>query len=302
MLSQLRNPLSKGGLEDQRLTVLQGHLIVLPFLTMSGRNPTESAQIYNGIVENFEQMYTAHRKDIAPFVAAARLQPDERALDLGTGLGWVARAAAQQCRHVIGIDNAVRLVAKARQLHLSAAAPAGMTFELGNIIDRDELNAAIRRAAHTLQLTTNPTSGPALRFNVIFLCWTMNELPSAERAPFLRTLTSFLLPGGRIVFDYQSPDLEMATVEVCYSITPINTGVTPTQDQTLTTAYGHYVGDEASFQKAQGAARTLIDQTNLTLVDSSTALPIAPWSSPPNPFYIDYRADIQALAQQTTSS
>ncbi|KAL2409119.1 hypothetical protein ABEF93_008638 [Exophiala dermatitidis] len=179
----------------------------------------------------------------------AQLQPGYHVLDLGTGLGWVAEAAARRCRLAIGIGISGKNIQLAKQ-NASRANLGNLTYTVADFALINEVRAAIQAASQELNVS------PVVRFDVIFISWSLSVVPAAQHLPLLRDLGNLVKPGGKVVFDFQSPDLEMQSIQVNFAImSPIPGHGSPFQR--IGTTLRKYVGSREGFLKARTAIRAL---------------------------------------------
>lgn len=115
------------------------------------------------------------RHNIEPLLDAAGVRPGSRVLDIGTGPGMLAAAAAARAANVIGFDMSEEMVSLARQLH------PGLTFEQG-LADR---------------LPCSDGQFDAVVGNLL-----LPHLPDPDGA--MRELTRVLAPGGRLALSMWS--------------------------------------------------------------------------------------------------
>jgi len=91
-------------------------------VTAEGFDPEEVAQFENatwsrGVDSYMDGFGALVREAIGPLLDEVRISDGDRVLDVGTGPGLVAAAAAERGADVLGIDFSGAMVAKARNLH-----------------------------------------------------------------------------------------------------------------------------------------------------------------------------------------
>ncbi|KAJ4507982.1 hypothetical protein HRR80_006026 [Exophiala dermatitidis] len=114
---------------------------------------------------HFERPGTTLRKYVGSRgdILEAQLQPGCHVLDLGTGLGWVAEAAARRCRLAIGTDISGKNIQLAKQ-KASRANLGNLAYAVADFTLMNEVRAAIQAASQELNVS------PVVRFHVIFMC------------------------------------------------------------------------------------------------------------------------------------
>jgi len=97
-----------------------------------GADLTDSQRQFSQVAEAYRQSPThADPVSLARFLAVAELRPNHRVLDVATGTGNVALAAAPQVAEVIGLDITQEMLEQARQLAAEREI-RNVTFVLGN--------------------------------------------------------------------------------------------------------------------------------------------------------------------------
>jgi ubiquinone/menaquinone biosynthesis C-methylase UbiE len=133
----------------------------------------------------FDQSAERYERDIVPvlapltadFVAYAAPQRSDRALDIGTGTGLVARTLAPYVRHVIGVDISPASLRAARNVPTAA-------------------NVHYARAdLHRLPF-------PAGRFSLVIASFGLN---ATDPVHSLRAIRRAIAPGGRLVIQEWGP-------------------------------------------------------------------------------------------------
>jgi arsenite methyltransferase len=123
----------------------------------------------------------------APMMAAAfaalEVRPGARVLDLGFGGGMLIRRLLAAGARVTGVDRSAAMVARARRRHLAEIREGRALFLEGD--------------AHTLPLGDAAVE-MAASVNTLYF-W-------ADLAPVLAELHRVLVPGGRLVLAFQTPD------------------------------------------------------------------------------------------------
>lgn len=128
----------------------------------------------------------AHDRDLALLIRHLRLRREDRVLDVATGTGFTAFAAAELSHHVVGLDLTLGMLVEARRLDPAGpikwvAADAGAIPFAGGTFDA----VTVRRAPH--------------------------HFPRLE--PAIREMLRVLRPGGRIgIIDQVPPDDESGHV------------------------------------------------------------------------------------------
>jgi SAM-dependent methyltransferase len=187
-------------------------------------------------------------------------------LDLGTGTGWVAQAAAARCRYAIGIDISPHCIVQART-NAQKANTTNIAYGLADITVEAEVRRAIEIAAQALEV------GPVAEFDVVFLSRTLSLIPEGAHLPLLRFVRDLIKPGGKLVFDYESPMFHMQTVEVNYSINPHSPMAGGLEMETAHSVLRRYVGSDDGVHKAREAALTLLYDAGWVSTVTTAALP-----------------------------
>src|SRR5207237_3754370 len=99
----------------------------------------DSAGSYIHSTQRVEQERLTHLNEVInpPALAELRLQPGERVLDVGSGLGQFARAAARLVRprgRVVGIEQSNEQLAEARRSALEAGEADIVDFRQGDAL------------------------------------------------------------------------------------------------------------------------------------------------------------------------
>jgi ubiquinone/menaquinone biosynthesis C-methylase UbiE len=97
-----------------------------------GREVTDSQRQFSQVAEAYRQSPThADPVSLARLLALAELRPNHRVLDVATGTGNVALAAAPQVAEVVGLDITPQMLEQARQLAAEREI-RNVTFLLGD--------------------------------------------------------------------------------------------------------------------------------------------------------------------------
>jgi len=123
------------------------------------------------------------RPMMADTFAALAARPGERALDLGFGGGMLVRRLLAAGVRVTGVDRSGAMVARARRRHLADIRAGRALFLEGDARALPLGKAAVDRAASVNTLYFWP-----------------------DLAPVLAELHRVLVPGGRLVLAFQTPD------------------------------------------------------------------------------------------------
>ncbi|EXJ85546.1 hypothetical protein A1O1_05910 [Capronia coronata CBS 617.96] len=67
-----------------------------------------------------------------------------------------------------------------------------------------------------LGTATGVNGSPILQFDVVFLVWTLCLVDPEQRIALLHDLPELVKPGGKLVFDWQSPEREIYAIQVNY--------------------------------------------------------------------------------------
>jgi ubiquinone/menaquinone biosynthesis C-methylase UbiE len=131
----------------------------------------------------------AHR-----LVALAALPPGAQVLDIATGTGWVALAAAERVGptgRVLGVDQSPEMLARAQQ-KVTAAGVTNVEFQTG---DAQRLDLADQR------------------FDVVLCASALMIIPDMRAA--LKEMHRVLKPGGQVVFSGFGPTYGQPLQDLC---------------------------------------------------------------------------------------
>jgi ubiquinone/menaquinone biosynthesis C-methylase UbiE len=113
----------------------------------------------------------------AEIISLARLEPDDRALDVGAGTGLLTLAAAPEVNHVTALD-----ISSAMCAHLEA-----------KLVSRQILNVDVL-VGNATELPVADTS-----VDVVLSNYCLHHLRDAEKREALAEIRRVLRPGGRLV-------------------------------------------------------------------------------------------------------
>ena len=162
-------------------------------------SPEEAVEIFDPAAATYDRDNFFHRDDVLHFVAKAAIQDTEHVLDLGTGTGWVTQVARCYSKgRIVRVDISTKMVEEARRQ--SVDAKANILYLVGDMI--------------ALQGLDNIKAGiSAMGYNVVTCLWTFSNIAHDRRVAMLRRWKDFLAPNGRIVFDMQHPQHDLATYD-----------------------------------------------------------------------------------------
>lgn len=123
-----------------------------------------------------------HPENLTPIVELARPRPDDRALDVACGWGYVVQEFARRVRKAVGVDLTPEMIDLARRVAAERKV-AGVEFHVGDVE----------------ALPFEPGS-----FEIVICRFSFHHFPDPARA--LREMRRVLAPGGRIVvYDFVAP-------------------------------------------------------------------------------------------------
>lgn len=155
-----------------------------PIATMSAEYD-EFGDVYEQCIEQSE----IARRNL-PFYVRLGAKSPGTVVELGVGTGRIAVEVARRGKHVIGVDNSLRMLDACRR----RAAEAGVADSV-HLIHSDFRAVTL---AEPVPLVTMP-------FHTI-----CDIAEPSDRAQVLRRVADSLLPGGRFVFDHFVFDAELA--------------------------------------------------------------------------------------------
>lgn len=129
------------------------------------------------------------RRVITGFLLGSRFGGDP-VLDLGCGIGTLARALARRGERVIGVDVSPRKITRAR-VRGSDGGPGTVEYHVGDLLDLGrggELDRALRRSMRE----------DALRFRRVLAADVIEHLPT-QPIETARKIRDLLLPDGQLV-------------------------------------------------------------------------------------------------------
>lgn len=198
----------------------------------------EAMEIFNLTATTYDKDNFFHRDDVRSFVAKAAIQDTEHVLDLGTGTGWVTQVARCYSKgRIVGVDISPEMVKEARRQ--AAEAEANILYLVGNMI--------------TLQGLEYIKAGvSATGYNVITSLWAFSNIAHDKRVAMLQRWKDFLAPNGRIVFDVQHPQGDLATYDAV--------------DENGVIRYRWKFSDQQSMTECAEACKVIGEEAGLKLV------------------------------------
>ncbi|EXJ94035.1 hypothetical protein A1O1_02428 [Capronia coronata CBS 617.96] len=179
---------------------------------------------------------------------------------------WVRPTVVEHSRRLaIGIDiniNNIRLA----KFNASRTNLRNLAYAITNFTLVDELRDAIRQASQELIVSSVDS------FDVIFKSSSLATVPANQHVTLLRDLRSLIKPGGKLVFDFWSPNVDIRTIEVNFAILPtvISHNL---QFERTGTALRKYVGSRDIYLKARTAVRALAPEAGWEQSPSTTVHP-----------------------------
>ncbi|HVF78037.1 MAG TPA: class I SAM-dependent methyltransferase [Solirubrobacteraceae bacterium] len=137
------------------------------------------------------KMDAGSAEEVAVLQSAAVLGPQSTVVELGTGTGQFAMAAAQVCRRVVAVDISPVMLARLRE-----------KLDRGDASNVETVDAGF--------LTYEHTGGPA---DAVYSRFALHHLPDFWQAIALRRMAGMLRPGGvlrlsDVVYSFEPADAE----------------------------------------------------------------------------------------------
>lgn len=191
-------------------------------------SPQQARTLYDIAATMYDIVYHCHIPDIPQIIYEVNLKQSDVVLDLGTGLGWVARCAAMKCKLAIGLDISLNMVDKATA-QVTAQSIDNVRFGVADMLDLQSINNATSYLVYILETLEDlihagylipPPSYP--HFNLVFLRAAFSHVDPAQQPAFLQMVHDNLLQdGGRLVICHENSQGETYTLEEQYEYKPV---------------------------------------------------------------------------------